>query len=260
MARAADSANRAKTRFVANMSHELRTPLNAILGYSEMLQEEAAERGAEEFIPDLKRIHQAGVHLLALINDVLDLAKIEASRMELVVEDFDLRRVVDEVAATVTPLLARRRNTLEIAQPAGPLAIQGDPVRTRQVLYNLLSNAAKFTKQGAVRLRVAADEALGRPGVRIEIEDEGIGMTPEQLERLFQPFVQAEASIARKYGGTGLGLAITKRLVDMMGGTLSVESAPGRGSTFTVRLPLSPPARSPESVAPPTPLPSSRPG
>ena len=241
LAAAADGANRAKSQFVASMSHELRTPLNAILGYSEMLQEDAADAGYQAVIPDLQKIHQAGTHLLGLINDVLDLSKIEASRMELCPETFDLQELLDEVASTVRPLVARRENTLEIHRPAGPIALHADLTRTRQILYNLLSNAAKFTREGAIRMRVSRDEAPGGPGVRVRVEDEGIGMTPEQMGRLFQAFVQAEVTTARRYGGTGLGLVITKRFVEMMGGAIEVESEPGKGSAFTVWLPLRPP-------------------
>jgi len=238
MARAAESANVAKSQFVANMSHELRTPLNAILGYSEMLVEEAEETRQRAFVPDLKKIHQAGIHLLGLINDVLDLSKIEASKMELHAERFDLSRLLDEVAETLHPELVRHENTLEILRPEGPCVMFADLMRTRQIFNNLLSNAVKFTQNAAIRIRVTADDSLGRPGVRITFEDEGIGMTPQQKARLFQPFVQAEASTTRKYGGTGLGLVITKRFVEMMEGSIAVESAAGQGSTFTVCLPL----------------------
>ncbi|WP_437567308.1 hybrid sensor histidine kinase/response regulator [Sorangium sp. So ce542] len=241
MARAAERANLAKSQFVANMSHELRTPLNAILGYSEMLQEDAIEMGNQAFVADLKKIHQAGAHLLGLINDVLDLSKIEASRMELHPESFDVQALLDEVTSTVRPLVAQRRNTLSIHRPDGAITLHADPRRTRQILYNLLSNAAKFTADGAVRVRVSVERGPGRPALHLEVEDEGIGMTEEQLKRLFQPFVQADASTSRRYGGTGLGLMITKRLVELMGGAIEVKSEVGRGSTFRVRLPLAAP-------------------
>ncbi|KYF99018.1 hypothetical protein BE20_33000 [Sorangium cellulosum] len=206
-----------------------------------MLQEDALELGNQAFVADLKKIHQAGAHLLGLINDVLDLSKIEASRMELHPESFDVQVLLDEVTSTVRPLVAQRRNTLSIHRPDGAITLHADPRRTRQILYNLLSNAAKFTADGAVRVRVSVEREAGRPALHLEVEDEGIGMTEEQLKRLFQPFVQADASTSRRYGGTGLGLMITKRLVELMGGVIEVRSEVGKGSTFRVRLPLAAP-------------------
>jgi signal transduction histidine kinase/purine-cytosine permease-like protein len=253
MAHAADRANLAKSQFVANMSHELRTPLNAILGYSEILEEDAIDAGQEAFIPDLKKIHQAGMHLLGLVNDVLDMSKIEANKMDLHLERFDLQALLDEVVATIHPMRLRQEDTLEILRAEGPLWLRADLTRTRQVFNNLLSNAVKFTKQGAIRIRVTDDDTLGTPGVSVAIEDEGIGMTPEQKGRLFQPFVQAEASTARRYGGTGLGLVITRRFVEMMDGTIEAQSEAGKGSTFTVRLPLEPLDEPPSSQRAPAP-------
>jgi signal transduction histidine kinase/DNA-binding response OmpR family regulator len=234
---AAEQANRTKSSFLANMSHELRTPLNAIIGYSEMLQEEAEDLGNLDFVPDLQKIHGAGKHLLALINDILDLSKIEAGKMELFLETFDVRPVVEEVKATIHPLIEKNTNTLVVNCPPDIGHMHADVTRVRQVLFNLLSNASKFTEQGTVTLDVVRDEAPGGDWLTFRVADTGIGMTPEQLGRLFQAFTQADASTSRRYGGTGLGLVICRRFCQMMGGDVSVTSTEGEGSVFTVRLP-----------------------
>ncbi|HET7040423.1 MAG TPA: response regulator [Gemmatimonadales bacterium] len=235
----AESANQAKSRFLANMSHELRTPLNAIIGYSEMLKEDAEEHGNGDQAADLEKIRSSGRHLLALINDVLDLSKIEAGKMELYLETFDVRVLVDEVQTTIRPLIAQKGNALEVtvAPEVGPL--RADLTKVRQMLLNLLSNATKFTDKGAIHLTVARAPAARGAGhdLLFQVRDQGIGMTPEQQGRLFEAFQQAEASTTRRFGGTGLGLAITRRFCEMMGGTIGVESTPGVGSTFTLRLP-----------------------
>ncbi len=232
--RAAEEANAAKSQFLAAMSHELRTPLNAILGYSELLQEDAADAGQERFIPDLAKIHSAGTHLLTLINDVLDLSKIEAGKMELAYETFDVRDLVQSVATTVQPLIAKHHNTLSV-QIAGDIGeMYADATRVRQILLNFLSNSSKFTERGVITL--SAMRAAGE--ILFSVRDTGIGMTEEQVGRLFQEFSQAEATTAAKYGGTGLGLAISKRFCEMMGGSVAVASTPGTGTTFTVHLPL----------------------
>ena len=235
----AESANQAKSRFLANMSHELRTPLNAIIGYSEMLKEDAEERGHGEQASDLEKIRSSGRHLLALINDVLDLSKIEAGKMELYLETFDVHHLVEEVQTTIRPLIAQNGNSLEVtvAPEVGPL--RADLTKVRQMLLNLLSNATKFTDKGAIHLDVTRAGAARGPGhdLLFRVRDQGIGMTPEQQGRLFEAFQQAEASTTRRFGGTGLGLAITRRFCEMMGGRITVESTPGVGSTFALRLP-----------------------
>ena len=230
---AAEEANRTKSAFLANMSHELRTPLNAIIGYSEMIIEDATGE-VEEIVPDLEKIRGSGKHLLALINDILDLSKIEAGKMTLFPEDFDVAQMIQDVASTIQPLIAKNENTLEITAPPEDLGImRSDMTKTRQVLFNLLSNASKFTEKGVVRLTVE------RTGARFifRVTDSGIGMTPAQLAKLFKEFSQADDSTTRKFGGTGLGLAICKRFCEMMGGSIEVTSTPGVGSTFTVVLP-----------------------
>jgi signal transduction histidine kinase len=233
----AEAANQAKSTFLANMSHELRTPLNAIIGYSEMLQEEAEDLGYEDFTPDLQKINAAGKHLLALINDILDLSKIEAGRMDLYLETFDLASMLQDVETTVQPLVEKNANTLVVHRPDAPGAMRADLTKVRQSLFNLLSNACKFTKQGTIGLTVTRWPADGVDWITFGVSDTGIGMTPAQMEKLFQAFAQAEASTARQFGGTGLGLAITKKFCQMMGGDVTVESELGKGSTFTIRLP-----------------------
>ena len=232
----AEDANRTKSMFLANMSHELRTPLNAILGYSEMLIEDAEDVGRTENVRDLQRIHAAGTHLLALINDVLDLSKIEAGKMELHVEAFDVNVVVGEVVSTVRPLMERNTNRLDVNCAKDVGSVRADLTRVRQILFNLLSNASKFTERGTVRLDVERRTVHGAPSIFFRVEDTGIGMNEEQIGRLFSVFSQAHTD-SGKYGGTGLGLAISQRLARMHGGEIEVESEPGRGSVFTLRLP-----------------------
>jgi PAS domain S-box-containing protein len=235
---AAEVASRAKSSFLANMSHELRTPLNAVIGYSEMLGEEARDRGLDDLVPDLGRIHSAGKHLLGLINDVLDLSKIEAGRMELFLETFDIAEMVRGVVATIEPLAQTNRNVLKVDSATDLGLMHSDLTKVRQSLLNLLSNAAKFTERGTILLKARRESGQdGLDRVVLEVSDDGIGMTPGEVERLFRPFVQADPSTTRKYGGTGLGLTITRRFCEMMGGEITVRSEPGRGSTFTIRLP-----------------------
>lgn len=271
---AAEGANRAKSAFLANMSHELRTPLNAIIGYSEILQEDAEDLGQDDFIPDLQKIHTSGKHLLALISDILDLSKIEAGRMELHPETFDVGHFVNDIVSTIPPLVKKNNNTFVMHCDDTIGTMRSDLIRLRQVLLNLLSNACKFTNEGTITLTVLREvgaDHLGYNGTENNIDmlqpihhtldvqqrhmhskdthtnagevilfrvtDTGIGMNPEQLEKLFTPFTQADSSTTREYGGTGLGLAISKRFCQMMGGNIIVESEYGKGSTFTVILP-----------------------
>jgi signal transduction histidine kinase len=231
---ALQEASQHKSQFLANMSHELRTPLNAIIGYSEMLQEEAEDLGEDTFLPDLQKINAAGKHLLGLINDILDLSKIEAGRMDLFLESFEVGQLVRDVEAIVQPLVEKNGNALEVHYSDDLGTMQADLTKIRQTLFNLLSNAAKFTDHGTISLTV---EREPDDWLTFAVSDTGIGMTLEQLGRLFEAFSQAEASTRSKYGGTGLGLAISRHFARMMGGDLTVESVHGEGSTFTVRLP-----------------------
>ena len=234
---AADEASQAKSTFLANMSHELRTPMNAIIGYSEMLQEEAQDMGDTGYIPDLQKIHGAGKHLLGLINDILDLSKIEAGKMTLYLEEFEVAKMVNEVAATVQPLVAKNANRLVVECDPGIGLMTADVTKVRQTLFNLLSNASKFTEKGTITLRVQSINPQPST-LNFEVHDTGIGMTPEQMGRLFLAFEQADASTTKKFGGTGLGLAISRKFCQMMGGDITVQSTPGAGTTFTVTLPL----------------------
>ena len=233
----AEHANQAKSRFLANMSHELRTPLNAIIGYSELLREDAIDGQRADEAGDLERIHSAGRNLLDLINDILDLSKIEADSIELDPEQFDLMAVVEDIEATVAPLMKKGGNTFRVEGVEGAGDMVADLTRVRQILLNLLSNAAKFTEQGTVTLAVSRVQHDGRAQIEFRLSDTGIGMTEQQIENVYDPFKQADSSTTRKYGGTGLGLTICKRFCEMMGGDIGVESEPGRGTVFTVRLP-----------------------
>jgi signal transduction histidine kinase len=251
---AAEEANHAKSRFLANMSHELRTPLNAIIGYSEMLTEEAPEVGAPSLVPDLEKIRTAAHHQLLLVNDILDLSRIEAGKMPLAIETFDPARLVRDVASTLQALVRKRGNRFEIHCPESLGSMRSDPMKVRQILFNLLSNAAKFTENGTIELRAGVPEGEVQPAqpgsfqgpdapsagnpthLVFTVVDTGIGMSPEHLARLFQPFTQGDTDIQIRYGGTGLGLALSRRFAHMMGGEITVRSEPGKGSTFSVLL------------------------
>jgi signal transduction histidine kinase len=268
---AAVAANTAKSQFLANMSHELRTPLNAIIGYSQLLSEDAQETGLDDFVPDLQKIHEAGTHLLCLINDILDLSKIEAGRMKLEIDEFDIELLVENVARAAKPSIENNGNILEIECDRTAGIIHADFKKVRQVLMHLLSNAAKFTKNGRVKVSVrripgrGESNAAGREGIEnsmaagetdsvgiasplqnveesdwicLSVKDTGIGMSEEQQHRLFEAFVQADCSTTRRYGGTGLGLTISRHYCQMMGGEILVESEEGKGCVFTVRIPV----------------------
>lgn len=235
---AAEQASRAKSAFLANMSHELRTPLNAIIGYSEMLEEEVQDSGKISNVRDLQKIQGAGKHLLALINDVLDLSKIEAGKMQLHIEVFEIQDMIDEIVTTLTPAIAKNQNAFQLRMPKEIGTMRGDVTKVRQILLNLLSNACKFTDHGRISLDVDRLRSAGQDWIRFRVGDTGIGISAEQQENLFQEFTQADISISRKYGGTGLGLAISHRFVQMMKGRILVASAPGQGSVFTVDLPV----------------------
>ncbi len=233
----AEEANQAKSTFLANMSHELRTPLNAILLYSELLSDEVRERGMSELVPDLGKIQSAGKHLLSLIDDILDLSKIEAGRMNVYTEDCDLSALLRDIETTVQPLVAKNNNSLRVTIDPNLVRIHTDLRMLRQVLYNLLNNAAKFTENGTIDFKALREGDLAT----FQVQDSGIGMTEEQVQRVFREFTQADESTTRRFGGTGLGLALSRKLTTILGGELMVTSEPEKGSTFTLRVPLSGP-------------------
>lgn len=244
---AAEAANRAKSQFLANMSHELRTPLNGIIGFSQLLKEDAEDLGYRDFVPDLEAIRSSGIRLLNVINDILDISKIEAGRMELQLETFDLSTLVDEVVSTTQPVVEKNDNVLVVDCASDLGTIHADLTKVRQILLNLLSNAAKFTEQGTITLEISReqksnvtqlDERFNNSSfIVFRVTDTGIGMTPEQLKQVFKAFTQGDASTTRRYGGTGLGLTISRHFCQMMGGKISASSKLGQGSTFTVRIP-----------------------
>lgn len=255
----AEAANRAKSVFLANMSHELRTPLNAIIGYSEILLEDARDVGQNDFISDLVKIQTAGKHLLSIINDILDLSKIEAGKMDINMEPFDFNTLVENVLVTIQPMVKKNRNIIEVECQSNLGLVRADVTKVRQVILNLLSNAAKFTEDGKITLKVkklelgeleskngevgdrfsnANNPNLSTEYILLNVADTGIGISSDQMEHLFEPFTQADSSTTRKYGGTGLGLAISRHFCQMMGGDISVESELNQGSVFTVKLPV----------------------
>lgn len=234
----AESANLAKSQFLANISHELRTPMNAVIGYTEILMEDAEVLTPNELIADLRKIHSAAKHLLELINNVLDLSKIESGKMDLFLSHFNVEHLIEAVLATMQPLFESKANQFSLQLPNAIGEMYADEMKIRQILVNLLGNAAKFTEQGNITLEVAHHSDLQQQWVRFSITDSGIGMTPEQQKKLFLPFSQVDPSTTRRFGGTGLGLAITKQFTDMMGGKITLESGFGEGSTFTVLIPV----------------------
>jgi signal transduction histidine kinase len=252
--RRAESGSRQKSIFLAKISHELRTPLNAVIGYSEMLREELPPEGAtSQRAADLERINAAGRHLLALVTDVLDLTSIESDKQDAALQKVEVSQIIRDVAATAGPLIAKKHNQLVIQMPNDLGTIETDPLKLRQCILNLLSNAAKFTTHGTIRLRVSKKAGNGAERLVIEVNDTGIGMSKESLSRIFQSFSQAEADTTQKFGGTGLGLALTQRFCTLMGGSISVDSQVGEGSTFTIDVPYVNPASqtSPALLRPP---------
>jgi signal transduction histidine kinase/CheY-like chemotaxis protein len=247
---AAETANRTKSLFLANMSHELRTPLNAILGFSEMLQEEAIQRDLKDFSDDLQKISTAGKHLLLLINDILDLSKIEAGKMELYLETFDIGALVAEVRSTIARQVEKNGNTLDVVCASDIGSMRADVSKVRQGLFNLVSNAAKFTHHGRIHVTAERQRMDGTEWIVFRVSDTGIGLSAEQIVRLFQPFTQADASTTRKFGGTGLGLALTRRFCQMMRGDVTVHSVPNEGSVFSIKLPAVVPESPTEAAAP----------
>ena len=234
----AEDASRAKSNFLANMSHELRTPMNAIIGYSEMLLEDAEEEGLDEFQSDLDKIRSSGKHLLGLINEILDLSKIEAGKMEIFLESFDINELIKEVEATIHPLAENKSNKLIIDCPDNAGFMEADETRVRQMLHNLLSNACKFTEKGTVTLRVTRTTQEGEDWIIFDIIDTGMGIPKDYLKNIFLEFSQVDNSSTRKFGGTGLGLAISRRFCLMMGGDITVKSVEGAGSTFSIEMPV----------------------
>ena len=230
----ARSASEAKSDFLAKISHELRTPLNAIIGYSEMLMEDASDDGLDAFVEDLDKIHSSGTHLLTLINDLLDISKIEAGKMELHLEDFKLKDMISLIEATTKPLLDKNSNKFVVKIDESIETMKNDETKLKQVLLNMISNSSKFTKEGKVSL-IISEEAKNR--IKFEISDTGIGMTENQLENVFEEFTQAETSTSKDYGGTGLGLPICKKLTELMGGKIEVQSKIGEGTTFSITVP-----------------------
>jgi signal transduction histidine kinase len=236
----AEAASRTKSTFLANMSHELKTPLTAIIGYSELLQEQASRLEREQLVSRLEQIEVSAHHLLTIINDILDLSKVEAGRMELYLEVCRLKDLIDNVLITAMPLIRENDNQIKVVREPGLDHIVTDQGKLRQILINLLGNAAKFTHKGQITLTISRELSEDEEWVKMQVQDTGIGMTDEQMANLFQPFTQADSSTTRKFGGTGLGLAISQRFCQMMGGEISVESILSQGSLFTVILPLQP--------------------
>jgi signal transduction histidine kinase len=234
----AEQASQAKSEFLAKMSHEFRTPLNAIIGYSELLKEEIEDDVKSNHIADIDKIHISAKHLLYIINDVLDLSKIEAGKMDLHLETFDVHQLIDEVRSTMKNFVGRNGNQLITNYAMDETLMMSDPIKLRQILINLLSNAGKFTQNGLIEMNIDNFSQNGLDWLSFKVKDNGIGISPENQKNLFRAFSQADSSTSRKYGGTGLGLTITKRFVQMMGGQISVESVVGKGSTFEFQLPI----------------------
>lgn len=233
----AEEANRAKSSFLFSMNHELRTPLNHIIGYSDLLQDEASDCGGDQLIPDLQKINESGKQLSRMIGDILDLSALETGKMFLEITDFDLEPVIQEVGKTVLPLAEKNENTVNLDCPADLGKMHGDCARVKQILSNVLQNACKFTSKGTVSLQVTRENSNGNESLKFVISDTGIGMSADQVSRLFRPFTQADSSTTKKYSGTGLGLAVSKLFCQRMGGNITAVSEPGKGSTFTILIP-----------------------